>query len=405
MRMFSQNRSATGSRVRQAARIVAAVAAFALVAGACGDGEGAAAPPDTTADTADAQGGAADVVREAAGDVGSDPFTTAMGDGDFTDEVAALPASADVAGGATLRVGTAPGLYGGTGEASRCDSGALVEFLEANADEADAWAGALGIATDEIAEYVATLEPLVLLHDTRVTNHGFSGGRATPFQSVLQAGTAVLVGATGVPRTRCACGNPLAPPQVSVSEEISGPSWPDEQTPHVVVPGPVVPVPAATLDGTIPDDASSGDFCTVWAAVEPTVAGGPSGADDTEAYIARLQDGFGRLVEAAEHTAGFPADALSDLTQYRDDLLAWSGTGTPGSTELRDRIEVFLPTWCDGKPSPDGDLVVEPDDPSAGAVAAACSSSCSSTRPRGSGGPHRRLAAVRRCARGDRCGH
>ncbi len=128
-----------------------------------------------------------------------------------------------------------------------------------------------------------------------------------------------------------------------------------------------MPVPAAPLDGTIPGDASSDDFCTVWAAVEPTVAGGPSGADDIEAYIARSQDGFSRLVEAAEQAAGFPADALSDLTQYRDDLLAWSGTGTPGSTELRDRIEAFLPAWCDGKPAADGDPVVEPDDPSAGA--------------------------------------
>ncbi len=211
MRIFSSNRAATGSRVRQAARIVAAVSAFALVAGACGDGEGTADPPDTTAEAADAQGGAVAVVREAAGDVGSDPFTTAMGDGDFADEVAALPVSSDDAAGAALRAGTAPGLYGGTGDAGRCDSGALVEFLEANADEADAWAGALGIATDEIAEYVATLEPRVLLHDTRVTNHGFSGGRATPLQSVLQAGTAVLVDATGVPRHALRLRQPARP--------------------------------------------------------------------------------------------------------------------------------------------------------------------------------------------------
>jgi len=222
-----------------------------------------------------------------------------------------------------------------------------------------------------VADYVATLEPRVLLHDTRVTNHGFSGGRAVPLQSVLQAGTAVLVDAVGVPLTRCACGNPLAPPGASGSEVMSGPSWPGEQTPDVVLPGAVGPVPALPLDGTVADAPSSDDFCTVWAAVEPTVAGGPSGPDDLEAYIARAQVGFTRLVEAAERTDGFPADALADLKQYRDDLLAWSGTGSPGSTELRDRIEAFLPTWCDGEPAPEsgaahGDPVVAPDDPSAG---------------------------------------
>ena len=53
---------------------------------------------------------------------------------------------------------------------------------------------------------------MLLRTDTRVTNHGFRNGRATPHQSVLQAGTAVLVDQYGVPRVRCYCGNPLLPP-------------------------------------------------------------------------------------------------------------------------------------------------------------------------------------------------
>ena len=52
-----------------------------------------------------------------------------------------------------------------------------------------------------------------LRFDTRVTNHGFNDGEATPFQSLLEAGTAVLVDNTGVPRVKCNCGNPLAEPK------------------------------------------------------------------------------------------------------------------------------------------------------------------------------------------------
>ena len=52
----------------------------------------------------------------------------------------------------------------------------------------------------DIESYVAGLTAVRLRWDTRVTNHGFSDGEATAFQSLLQAGTAVLVDDTGVPR-------------------------------------------------------------------------------------------------------------------------------------------------------------------------------------------------------------
>jgi hypothetical protein len=62
--------------------------------------------------------------------------------------------------------------------------------------------------------------------DTRVTNHGFRNGRATPRQAVLQAGTAVLVDETGLPRVKCGCGNPLAAPQpVATTPTYNGPQW------------------------------------------------------------------------------------------------------------------------------------------------------------------------------------
>lgn len=84
----------------------------------------------------------------------------------------------------------------------------------------------LGVAVDQIPAYVRSLTPTVLLYDTRVTNHGFSNGRATTLQSVLQAGTAMLVDAAGNPVVRCRCGNPLRPP-VAVSQPVAvGTPWP-----------------------------------------------------------------------------------------------------------------------------------------------------------------------------------
>ena len=60
-----------------------------------------------------------------------------------------------------------------------------------------------------------------------MTNHGYRNGAATPFQSVLQAGTAVFVDRTGIPRIKCNCGNPLAPPAaISLSSaSLRGVRW------------------------------------------------------------------------------------------------------------------------------------------------------------------------------------
>jgi hypothetical protein len=82
---------------------------------------------------------------------------------------------------------------------------------------------------------VKTLTPVLLRSDTRVTNHGYAGGRATPHQSVLQAGTAVLVDSFGVPRVRCACGNPLAPPAPTSSPVYTGTRWPGFSETTVIV--------------------------------------------------------------------------------------------------------------------------------------------------------------------------
>ncbi|HEY8526673.1 MAG TPA: DUF6777 domain-containing protein [Acidimicrobiales bacterium] len=153
----------------------------------------------------------------------ADPFLdtnldTGVGAGAAGALAAALPELTEsVAASLSGRVaaGSTAGLYGGSLDAEVCDSAQLVAFLTdpANAAQAEAWAGVHGIAVDEIPDYIAGLTSVRLRFDTRVTNHGFADGRAQPFQSILQAGTAVLVDDRGVPRARCYCGNPLAEPE------------------------------------------------------------------------------------------------------------------------------------------------------------------------------------------------
>ena len=123
--------------------------------------------------------------------------------------------------------GATPGLYGGTLKNAECNKEQLVMFLEANPDKAKAWADVQQIQPAQIRDYVAKLTPATLTADTRVTNHGFANGKATPHQSVLQKGTAVLVDAFGAPRARCYCGNPLIPAVAQAdAASFTGPSWP-----------------------------------------------------------------------------------------------------------------------------------------------------------------------------------
>lgn len=185
-----------------------------------------------------------------AADQGADPFTDSV-------QIAAVPAVAPAAAAAVGEVqrsmprdqesavlvatGTAPGLYGGTGDTGSCDPAALVAFLKGHPDKATAWSKVLGITTDRIETYVAGLTPVVLTTDTLVTNHGFRDGHATEMAAVLQAGTAVMVDARGVPRVKCNCGNPLTEPTALSIGDASrtGQTWDgfDARTVAVVRPG------------------------------------------------------------------------------------------------------------------------------------------------------------------------
>ncbi|MFT4395548.1 DUF6777 domain-containing protein [Gordonia lacunae] len=165
----------------------------------------------------------------AANDPGIDPFTDPVlvaGAGSLPANVAltGTAGAADLGGRAVN--GTDAGLYG-SGDAAACDTAALSDRLLADPPAARAWAGVYGISTVDIPHYLNTLTPVVLTTDTWVTNHSYTSGRAVPFQSVLQRGTAVYVDSAGVPRAMCSCGNPLAPPAAAPlgGYRLEGQTW------------------------------------------------------------------------------------------------------------------------------------------------------------------------------------
>ncbi|MGI5460073.1 DUF6777 domain-containing protein [Streptomyces sp. CA-249302] len=147
--------------------------------------------------------------------------------------------------------GSTPGLYGGTERVGSCDVNRQIDQLTSDQARARAFAQVEGVSTASIPSYLRGLAPVALRADTRVTNHGFRGGRATGFQSVLQAGTAVLVDNRGVPRVRCACGNPLKP---AVAQQgghgTNGRPWTGYRPTQVIV---VTPAPQVITNITIID--------------------------------------------------------------------------------------------------------------------------------------------------------
>ncbi|MEU8519895.1 DUF6777 domain-containing protein [Streptomyces sp. NBC_01216] len=240
-----------------AAALVAAVALVVVLTRPDGNGGGGSAS------------GGGEVFLQNASATGPDPFTPSTARApDASPSAATLPSptgSADA--NATRSVsGAAPGLYGGTRNAASCDVEQQVRFLTAAPAQNASFASVLGISANEVPGYLRSLTPLQLRVDTRVTNHGFRDGTATAYQSVLQAGTAVLVDDRGVPRVRCACGNPLTPPVAQKSPKTTGAAWPGYQPAQVVVVAPSVTV----VNVFVVFDPSDGD----WFTREPGDTGG-----------------------------------------------------------------------------------------------------------------------------------
>ncbi|MGW3289637.1 DUF6777 domain-containing protein [Streptomyces sp. NPDC001002] len=145
--------------------------------------------------------------------------------------------------------GGTPGLYAGTARVSSCDVNRQIAHLTADPSRARAFAQSEGISQASVPAFLRGLAPVTLRADTRVTNHGYRAGRTTGYQSVLQAGTAVLVDNRGTPRVRCACGNPLRSPVAQHGGyATSGRPWSGYRPAQVVV---VVPAPQVITNITI----------------------------------------------------------------------------------------------------------------------------------------------------------
>jgi hypothetical protein len=123
-------------------------------------------------------------------------------------------APSDIRGKTSVQLEIGAGPFGGTGSDLVCDRELLIRSLLARPDRLRAWANVAGInpTPEAVSAYIRSLTPVTLTRDTRITNHTFEDGRAVGFQSILAAGTAVLVNKYGEPVARCRCGNPLTKP-------------------------------------------------------------------------------------------------------------------------------------------------------------------------------------------------
>ncbi|MFF5438525.1 DUF6777 domain-containing protein [Streptomyces achromogenes] len=197
------------------------------------------------------------VFLQAVGERGPGPFTDSAATGPAASEsprIGARMSAGELA--APLRAartvsGATPGLYRGTPRVARCDVERHIRYLAADPARADAFAGVVGVRRAALPAYLRGLTPVVLGADTRVTNHAYQGRRADDYQAVLQAGTAVLVDDRGLPRVRCACGNPLAPPAPTRGgASARGTPWPGYRPNKVIV---VSPAPRAVTSLTLVD--------------------------------------------------------------------------------------------------------------------------------------------------------
>ncbi|PBC65238.1 hypothetical protein BKI49_03900 [Streptomyces sp. Tue6028] len=174
------------------------------------------------------------------------------GDGTGDDSGSGGGSGGDGSGGSTAgqnggspgqdATGGATGEFGGSTKPGTCAVAKLKQFLTApeNSAKAKEWARALHIRPDQIPGYIDHLTPVVLRHDTLVTNHQYKRGKAVPFDALLQAGIAVLVDRQGLPAVKCSCGNPLRPSKVNVKKasvrfEDGNKKWSEYRQDHIVV--------------------------------------------------------------------------------------------------------------------------------------------------------------------------
>lgn len=233
-------------------------------------------------------GSGGDVRLEAAGETGPNPFTESTAEESSPPPSTPNVSKDDASPNTAYRVnGAQPGLYGGTRNVASCDVEQQIDVLGRDSAKNRAFASVAGIEPGQVPGYLRSLTPVQLRVDTRVTNHGYVDGSASPYQAILQAGTAVLVDARGVPRVRCACGNPLTPPaQDQSGMKVTGDAWPGFRASNTVVvePAPQVvkvfviydPEHKEWIQRHEGDDTGKQDKKTKPPKDSPTITGSPS---------------------------------------------------------------------------------------------------------------------------------
>ncbi|MER7722703.1 DUF6777 domain-containing protein [Streptomyces sp. NPDC096323] len=219
------------------------------------------------------------VLLQPAASRGPDPFTrsTAEASGAAPAAPSTAPPDTPVPRDAAPHTlpGSTPGLYGATRSVASCDAGHQISLLAADPAREKAFARAAGVARAGVPEFLRSLTSVVLRADTRVDSHGFRAGSATTFRSVLQAGTAVMVDDHGLPRVRCACGNPLSRPTgARDTEDGRGEKWRGYDPARTVVVAPA----AKAVTGLVVVDADHNSWM-----VRPT---GDEGARDHTPEVA-----------------------------------------------------------------------------------------------------------------------
>ncbi|MEU9700631.1 DUF6777 domain-containing protein [Streptomyces sp. NPDC047981] len=232
----------------------ATLGAVLLLAGCSSGDEGGGNGAVRSTATAAAQ----EVLLQPVAARGPDPFTGSTATAGTPSRPTTTPPDtpASPAPPQTVRevTGSTPGLYGGTRSEASCDVEQQVAFFAEDRAKARAFAEAAGLPETSLAGWLRGLTPVVLRADTRVTNHGYRDGAPTAFQSVLQAGTAVLVDQYGTPRVRCACGNPLRSPVAVQGATHKGRPWGGYHPDRVVVITPTTTVVTSLVIVNVDDN-------------------------------------------------------------------------------------------------------------------------------------------------------
>lgn len=269
------------SRLFRIDRLLLSVVAI----GACSQGEQAGT---ALVESQSLDGTYQEIFLEPAEEVGVDPFLDDVQLGPIPDQDQ-LDGSrtadiGDEAGGIASLQGDTANLFAGDPNRDACDKDQLIAALSEDAALGRAWGSVHGLSPPEIVGFIENLTPVFLTNDTRVTNHGYRSGDFVARNATLQAGTAVLIDARGVPRVRCVCGNPLVEPTPVAEAATVGEPWAGYDQGDVTV---IVPAAAAFDEITLIDITTGSSYQAPLGVASP-ISGEVETGTDAAAYVRRV---------------------------------------------------------------------------------------------------------------------